>query len=321
MSTDARLSTGLPGHPKTKKLLRRLGPAAGWHLVCLILWARANRPDGDLAGMSAEDIELAVDWGGEPDAFVGALTDVGFLDENAGSFRLHDWAEHQPWAVGADMRAAKARWNAIKRHHGIAEADRQVPEWAAARNADSNAASTKSDAVSNAGSSATSNAPSNAAAMLELERSNAPSPSPSPSEKHESPDGDSESQSDLLDGKVTRHPHDRVCQLVLEVYHAALPNCSRIEVLSPKRQRRILAANKLAATVCKQQGWNITARVFWESYFAECADDPWMRGDVPNPNNARWKQNLFVLIEEDRFAAVMDKAIEAMRREGQGQAA
>lgn len=80
MSTDARLNTGLPTHPKTKKLIRRLGPGAGWSLVCLILWARANRPDGDLSGMSDEDIELASDWAGENDAFVAALVTVGFLD-------------------------------------------------------------------------------------------------------------------------------------------------------------------------------------------------------------------------------------------------
>ncbi len=48
MATDARISTGLPGHPKAKKLMRRLGQAAGWNLVCLILWTAANRSDGDV---------------------------------------------------------------------------------------------------------------------------------------------------------------------------------------------------------------------------------------------------------------------------------
>jgi len=43
MSQDARISVGLPGHPKTKKLIKRLGQAAAWNLVCLILWAAANR--------------------------------------------------------------------------------------------------------------------------------------------------------------------------------------------------------------------------------------------------------------------------------------
>lgn len=48
MATDARIAVGLPTHPKTKKLLRRLGPAGGWGLVCLIVWVAANRSDGDL---------------------------------------------------------------------------------------------------------------------------------------------------------------------------------------------------------------------------------------------------------------------------------
>lgn len=162
MATDARLSVGLSQHPKTRKLIKRLGQAAGWNLVCLILWTAANRSDGDLKGMSPEDIELAADWSGEDGLFVRALTDVRFLDEEGGQYRMHDWAEHNPWAAGAEQRSAKARWNAAKRHHGVAEADRLVPEYAAVRNAGSNATSTTP-------------------AQEEQERSNAPSPSPSPS--------------------------------------------------------------------------------------------------------------------------------------------
>ena len=166
MAADARLSTGLPAHPKTKKLIRRLGQSAAWSLVCLILWAADNRSDGDLSGMSIEDIELASDWLGEDGALVDALVAVRFLDGEDGSFTLHDWHEHNPWAAGAEARSAKARWNAAKRHHGIAEADRLVPEYAAIRNADSNAGS---------------NASSTMAAKEQQNSSNAPSPSPSPS--------------------------------------------------------------------------------------------------------------------------------------------
>ncbi|HFT6991381.1 MAG: hypothetical protein KH046_00725 [Stenotrophomonas maltophilia] len=131
MSTDARLSTGLPGHPKTKKLVRRLGPAAGWSLVCLILWARSSRPDGDLSGMTAEDIELAADWAGENDALVRELASVGFLDGSEGGYQLHDWAEHQPWSAGAEARSEKAKWAALCRRHGRQEAALLMPEYAA----------------------------------------------------------------------------------------------------------------------------------------------------------------------------------------------
>lgn len=133
MATDARLAVSLPSHPKTKKLIKRLGQAAAWNLVCLILWTAGNRSDGSLAGMSVEDIELAADWAGEEGAFVKAMIDVRFLDEEDGQFSMHDWHEHNPWASGAELRSAKARWNAAKRHHGAAEADRLVPEYAATK--------------------------------------------------------------------------------------------------------------------------------------------------------------------------------------------
>jgi hypothetical protein len=128
MNTDARLSIGFASHPKTKKLERRLDAAGPWALVKLILWTSQNHPDGDLAGMSDEDIELAVDWNKEPGKLVATLAEVGFLDGVEGQRKIHDWAEHN-----AQLRSAKGRWNACKGHYGEDYADRQVPEWAAVR--------------------------------------------------------------------------------------------------------------------------------------------------------------------------------------------
>jgi hypothetical protein len=71
----------------------------------------------------------------------------------------------------------------------------------------------------------------------------------------------------------------------------------------------MLEAIKLAKKVCMEQGWKYVVGEFWEDYFAECAKDPWMRGETPNPNNPRWKQNLEVLLAEDRMAGVLDRAI------------
>ncbi len=109
MADDARVSCSLPEHPKTLKLLRRLQDAAGWSLVCLILWTAANRPDGDLAGLDAEEIELAAKWHGETGAFADGLSEVRFLDGEAGSFRIHDWAYWQPWVCQRGERIEKAR--------------------------------------------------------------------------------------------------------------------------------------------------------------------------------------------------------------------
>ena len=118
MATDARISTGLPSHPKTKKLVRRLGPGAGWGLVCLFLWVASNRSDGDLSGMSTEDIELAADWDGDDGVLVKELCDVRFLDGEEGSYIIHDWAEHNPWAAGSKGRSAAAKENASKKWGG-----------------------------------------------------------------------------------------------------------------------------------------------------------------------------------------------------------
>jgi hypothetical protein len=102
-------------------------------------------------------------------------------------------------------------------------------------------------------------------------------------------------------------------ETVLSAYHDALPKCEQISARTPKRRKRIATADKLAKELCQQQGWDYEPTAFWTAYFGECAADPWMRGEVPNPNNPRWKQNLDVLLAEDRFAGVMDRAISAMR--------
>lgn len=129
--SDARISTGLPTHPKTKKLLRRLGPAGPWALVCLFLWARDNRADGDLSGMTDEDIELAADWSGDEGAFVAALVSVGFVDGDECARSIHDWSEHQPWSAGADDRKQSSAWAALCKRYGRDGAAERMPEYAA----------------------------------------------------------------------------------------------------------------------------------------------------------------------------------------------
>lgn len=180
MAADVRISTALADHPKTRKLQKKLGKVAGWNLVRLFAWAAQNRSDGSLSGMSAEDIELAADWDGEEGAFVETLTAVRFLDGEPEAYRIHDWAEHNPWAAGSEMRSAKARWNAVKRHHGEAEADRQVPEYAEVRGALDTRSIPAGTPASNADSTAPSingsNTDSTAPSPLRLPTVSSPSP-------------------------------------------------------------------------------------------------------------------------------------------------
>lgn len=130
-----------------------------------------------------------------------------------------------------------------------------------------------------------------------------------------SPSDDQPSPQPLILDNVTKHPASDVVQTVLASYHEALPNCQAIAVMNSKRLKRIQLADKLARALCKTQGWQYDTREFWDAYFGQCQDDPWLRGDAPNPKNPRWKQNLDVLLAEDRFAEIMDKAVAAMQAE------
>src|SRR5690606_7463699 len=128
---DVRLSTTLKGHPKMTKLQRRLQtPAGPLGIIYLWMFAAAEKPDGDLTGMTDEDIEIAAGWDGEPGAFVRAASEVRFLDGEPGAYKLHDWAEHQPWAVGAEDRSESAKWAALCKRYGRAGAAERMPEYA-----------------------------------------------------------------------------------------------------------------------------------------------------------------------------------------------
>lgn len=124
MSLDARLSVLLPSHPKTKKLIRRLGKAGAWDLVRLFLWVASNRSDGDLSGLSDEDLELSIDFDGDDGAFIAALVEVGFIDGQEGARRVHDW--------GVDALAWPADPIPTKRRRPL---DVTYHEWIALRSA------------------------------------------------------------------------------------------------------------------------------------------------------------------------------------------
>lgn len=115
---DARLSVGLYKHRKIKKLISRVGFEGPWRLVGLWLYARESRPNGVLHGMTAEDIELEVDWSGKAGALVSALLECRWLDKDGDTFVLHDWAEHQPFASNAQSRKDSARLAGLIRQYG-----------------------------------------------------------------------------------------------------------------------------------------------------------------------------------------------------------
>ncbi|WP_337509640.1 hypothetical protein [Desulfovibrio sp.] len=109
MNSDFRVSVDFFAHHKTKKLKKRLGYEGVVALLQLWAYAARVRPDGDLSGMEDEDIELAADWCGEEGTLVPTLKSVGFLDENEGGLRLHDWQENNAWAAAGESRSDASR--------------------------------------------------------------------------------------------------------------------------------------------------------------------------------------------------------------------
>lgn len=119
MNKDFRVSVTLPTHPKTLKLMRKLGDRAFYNLIRLWAFVSANKPNGVLSGYDEDDIEIASDWTGEPGLFVKNLLDpkIRFLEKTDDGFLIHDWQDHNEYAFHADERsdkakkAARARWN------------------------------------------------------------------------------------------------------------------------------------------------------------------------------------------------------------------
>lgn len=121
MNTDIRISVSFQGHRKRRMLRLKLGDRATDYLLDLWLATATNHPKGILEGMTPFEIALEAGYEGPltPEEFVQALLDCKLLDPPDGkccSYRVHDWEEHQRYAMFAPERsnkaskAAQARW-------------------------------------------------------------------------------------------------------------------------------------------------------------------------------------------------------------------
>jgi hypothetical protein len=101
-------------HVKTVRLIGLLGKGSAELPIRLWCYCGKHRAkDGDLTGLSAQEIEAFVGWWGKPGAMVRAMLQVGFLDETSDGYQLHDWNEREGHLRVFHERAkaaAAARW-------------------------------------------------------------------------------------------------------------------------------------------------------------------------------------------------------------------
>jgi hypothetical protein len=277
---DARIATALPQHPKTKKLFRRLGAAGPLGCIYLFLWAAANRSDGDLSGMTDEDIELAVDWNGDAGAFVSAMSEVGFLDGPESQRFIHDWEEHNPWAAGSKSRSEKARWAALCMRHGSAEAARIMPEYAASRHQASSTLSSNELVAELPAKS--SSAPS---------LSPSPSPSLSPRSKDTSPIGEESAEAPPA---ADHCPHADI----VAIYHEVLPSLPRVREWTESRQQ-MLRKRWRESTDRQSLDW-------WREFFAYVGRSDFLMGRKPARGGEPFECDLEWLVRPRNFVKVIE---------------
>jgi hypothetical protein len=119
-------------HPKTRKLARALNisrPAVVGHLHYLWWWALDFAQDGDLSRYDADELAEATLWDGDPDAFIEALMEAGFIDH--ATRHLHDWNDYAGKLL--DQRKSNARRQADWRNRQKQATD---PEPVVTHNAD-----------------------------------------------------------------------------------------------------------------------------------------------------------------------------------------
>ena len=114
--------SNLPTHPKTSKLadLLKLSSKATTPdvvatgiLISLWTWAIQNAYNGDLSGCSDRAIADAARYRQNPQAFVKALVDAGWLDQDR---KLHDWEHYASLLMEQeDNRRAKTK-ERVKRY-------------------------------------------------------------------------------------------------------------------------------------------------------------------------------------------------------------
>ena len=95
-------------HPKTFDLAARLGvelPTVIGYLELLWAFTGKQASQGNVGKWPSGAIARACMWMGDPDKFISALVDAGFLDRDpTHKLVVHDWEEHAPGWVRAKLK-------------------------------------------------------------------------------------------------------------------------------------------------------------------------------------------------------------------------
>ena len=101
-------------HPKTKRLIGRLGECAEAYIIRLWTYcARVHPKDGRLNGYAESEIEGVIGWRGAQNSAISALVDIGFIGKDEGGYFCVDWLQHQGHIISFSRRGkanAKKRW-------------------------------------------------------------------------------------------------------------------------------------------------------------------------------------------------------------------
>lgn len=315
MNSDFRISVDFWQHPKTKKLIRRLGLEAVRSLQILWSWAASNRSSGSLADMDSEDIELAADWNGDIGVFTKALTELHWIDETPIGYALHDWQENNPWAADADYRADKARLARL----------RQVNFEAYQKCVDEEKTSVTAEEYERLKKYTAGNVPAKrqdiAGETLAPSQQNAdlqPAPFPSPVKDikntnvflSKSPDFDGQNATPLDDtpaitqGELVPSPQKIECpqQKILALYRELLPTLPDIRTLRPNLQAQVRARWN---EKCHEKGFSSQEEgiEYFRNFFSYVAENDFLTGRK-NTGQRKWRCSYAWLMKAENFDKV-----------------
>lgn len=286
MNSDIRLSVGFWSHPKTRKMVKRLGLEGVRSLQILWLWAAQNRPDGNLSGLDWEDIEMAADWQGEERAFFEHCLGV-WIDEAENGYVLHDWTEHNSWAADAEERGDKARFARL------ATVNRQEYEKLKAQGV--NAISREDYEKLTAAKRKPDGRPT------VVDETPTPSPSPSPEENKSTPNG-------VLVAATAATPTPPPCPHtdIIAAYHELLPELPAVKTWEGQRQKHLQARwrERWKAGKYRTQGEGVA---YWHRLFAHVsANCDWLMGRISAKDGKSFRASLAWMVMPENFAKLIE---------------